>query len=76
MGEWSKELSSPEKPVTPYFIQVKFDDVKDEKEKAFLNAIPTSFSLTDEQIDALIKAGRELLRNNPTFQKLLSDIQD
>jgi NTE family protein len=76
VGEWSKELSTPDKPVTPYFIQVKFDDVPDEKEQAFLNTIPTSFNLTDEQVDALIKAGRELLRNNPTFQQLLSDIQE
>jgi NTE family protein len=73
--KWSEELSTAAQPVSPYFIQVKFDDVKDAKEQEFLNAIPTSFNLTDEQVDALIKAGRELLRNNPSFQALLTDLQ-
>jgi NTE family protein len=40
----------------------------------FFNRIPTSFKLSDEQVDRLIEAGRELLRNNPDFQKFLSDL--
>jgi NTE family protein len=73
MKKWSGALSTPERPVKPYFIQVKFDDVKDPEEQAFLNAIPTSFNLTDEQVDALIKAGRELLRENPSWKALLAE---
>jgi NTE family protein len=75
MKKWSGELSTPEKTVKPYFIQVKFDNVKDPEEKAFLNAIPTSFNLTDEQIDALIKAGRQLLRDHPTWVSLLAEFE-
>ncbi|VGO22501.1 patatin-like phospholipase family protein [Pontiella sulfatireligans] len=70
---WVEELSTPGRPVKPYFIQVKFDDVKDPEEQAFLNEIPTSFNLTDEQVDALIKAGRELLRQNPTWRSLIAE---
>jgi len=43
---------------------------------AFFDAIPTSFALDDEQVDKLIKAGRELLRNNVEFQQLLTDIEN
>jgi hypothetical protein len=32
--------------------------------------------LEDEQIDKLIDAGRQLLRNNPDFQRLLADIKN
>ena len=71
MVEWAQELSTPDRSVETYFIQVRFDDVQDEEEQAFLNEIPTSFSLEKEHVDALIKAGRELLRNNPEFQRLI-----
>ena len=75
MKRWATALSTPEKPVKPYFIQVKFDDVKDAEEKTFLNEVPTSFNLTDEQVDALIKAGRELLRENPIWKELLAEFE-
>jgi NTE family protein len=76
LTEWAAALSSnAQDPVRSYFIQVRFNDVQDPQQKDFLNAIPTSFSLKDDQVDALIKAGRELLRNNPTFQQLLKDAE-
>ncbi|WP_373019497.1 patatin-like phospholipase family protein [Thiomicrorhabdus sp.] len=75
MQKWSKALSTPEKPVTPYFIEIGFDAIKDRKKRNFFNSIPTSFSLTEEQIDALISAGRTLLRNHPKFQELLRNMQ-
>jgi len=71
---WSKELSTPERPVTPYFIQIGFKDIQDPEAKRFFNQIPTSFSISDEQVDRLIAAGGELLRNNPDFQRFLSDL--
>jgi NTE family protein len=76
LTQWATALSSnAQDPVRSYFIQVRFNDVQDPQQKDFLNAIPTSFSLKDDQVDALIKAGRELLRNNPTFQQLLKDAE-
>ena len=73
--EWSEDLSSTHQPVSPYFIQVRFDDIEQPELKLFLNKIPTSFALSDEQVDALIKNGRELLRNNPVFQQLLLELK-
>jgi len=74
MIRWAKELSTPVKPVTPYFIQISFRDIQQPETRSFLNKIPTSFSLSDEQVDRLIAAGRELLRNNTDFQQLLAGL--
>ena len=71
---WAKSISTPEQPVEPYFIELNIPAVTDQSTRAFLNQVPTSFSLTDEQVDTLIKTGRELLRDNSEFQRLLSDI--
>ena len=74
MNYWSDELSTPERPVTPYFVDIGFVDIKQPEHRSFFNAIPTSFSLTEEQVDRLIEAGHELLRNNPDYQRLLADL--
>jgi NTE family protein len=71
---WVEGLSTPERPAKSYFIQVTFEDIKQPQLKLFLNKIPTSFSLTDEQVDTLTDSARELLRNEPTFQELLSEL--
>ena len=71
---WAQEMSTPDTPITPYFILLSFDDIKDPERLEYFNQIPTSFHLEDEQVDSLIEAGGELLRNNPEFQRLLSDL--
>jgi len=74
MTRWAKEGSTPERPVTPYFIQISFRDIQQPERRRFFNRIPTSFSLSGEQVDRLIETGRELLRQNPDFQQFLSDL--
>jgi NTE family protein len=71
---WGKELSTPARPVTTHFIQVDFRDVQTSEQRLFFNQIPTTFSLNGEQVDKLINAGRELLRNNPEFRRVLNDL--
>ena len=66
-------LSTPDQPVTPYFIRVTFENVEQPELKLFLDKVPTSFSLSDEQVDDLIESARDLLRNEPAFQQLISD---
>ena len=72
---WAEDLSTSNQTVTPYFIEVGIDQVRDPQLKLFLNKVPTAFTLSDEQVDSLIKTGRELLRNHPLFQQLLEDLQ-
>jgi len=74
LTEWASILSTPEYPVTSSFIQVTFEDIEQPELKLFLNKIPTSFNLTDEQVDTLIDTARRLLRDNPDYQALVSEL--
>ena len=72
--DWADKISTPDQTVHPYFIELSFEDLKQPEVRAFFNKVPTSFSLTDEQVDRLIAAGRQLLREHPDFQQLLADL--
>ena len=74
MQRWSEELSTPDRPVTPYFVQLGFGDIEQPEARRFFNQIPTSFKLSEEQVNRLIEAGHDLLRNNPDYQRLLVDL--
>jgi uncharacterized tellurite resistance protein B-like protein len=50
---------------------VNFDAVKDDAERHFLNNIGTNFNLKDEEVDRLISAAGQVLRESPEFQKFL-----
>ena len=71
---WAAELSTPQQPVEPFFVRLSFQDVPDLPLRRFLNEIPTSLALSGEQVDRLIAVGRELLRHNPEFQRLLASL--
>ena len=73
--EWAEELSTPEKTVHPYFIELSFEELKQPEARAFFNKVPTSFKLSGEQVDRLIAVGRKLLREHPDFQRLLADLK-
>ncbi len=72
--EWAQTLSTPEHPITPYFIDLNITGIQDKKERAYFNGIPTSFSLEKEQADNLIRIARTLLKENSVYQKLLHDL--
>ena len=61
-------------PTEFYLIEVTFQTTEDEAERAYLNSLPTSLSLPDEDVDRLRKAARQLLRTNPEFQRGLQDL--
>lgn len=75
LDRWTRELSTPGRPVNSYFIRLSFEDVPDLPLRRFLNEIPTSFVLDKEQVAQLIATGRELLRNNPDYQRLLTGLR-
>ena len=54
-----------------YFIEINFSEHPDPDERNYLKRLPTSFSLTDEAVDRLIAAGRQILRDNSDYQSLL-----
>jgi NTE family protein len=69
---WSREASKPGAPVSFDFVNVSFEEVKDEKQRAYLNDVGTNFSLKDKQVDALIAGARQVLRESPEFQAFLA----
>ena len=74
LKEWGEQISKSSEPVEPYFIRLSFKDIQDEGIREYVNEVPTSLSLTGEQVDTIVKVGRDLLRNNTEFQRLVSDI--
>jgi NTE family protein len=76
LEKWAKELTTPEHKVTPYFIKLDFESIADEKVRLLFNNMATSFSLPDEEVDNLIKAGHVLLRQSPEYQRLIALIRE
>jgi NTE family protein len=58
-----------------YLIEASFGEVKDAAEQQYLMKIPTTLYLTDEQINHLFAAASGLIRSDPEFQRLMSDLQ-
>jgi len=73
--KWSEELSTPDKPVEPYFIEIDFKRITQARRRLLFNQIPVSFSLQKEQVDDLIKVGRELLLNNAEFKRFIENMK-
>jgi NTE family protein len=58
-----------------YLIEVKFDALKDPAERSYFKQLPTSFKLSDDEVDKLREAARRILKASPEYQRLLKDIQ-
>lgn len=68
---WAKDKSTPERPVTFHFVEVSFDQVRDDSERDFLNSIGTNFDLSDEKVDRLIAAAGQVLHDSVEFQAFM-----
>ena len=66
--------STAEQPATSHFIGVSIEDTDNPDLLEYLNGIPTSFKLSDAQVDSLIESGRTILRNNPEFIALMKEL--
>jgi NTE family protein len=54
-----------------YNAEVSFESIQAQTLKSYFNNLPTSLELSDHEVDMLIGAGRELLRNEPQFKSFL-----
>ena len=72
--KWAQEMTTPERPVSIHFVQVSLGDIEDPDERRFFHEIPTSFSLTEKQVDRLIEVGGKLLRRDTEYQQLLQEL--
>lgn len=60
--------------IDPYVIEVNFEALKDPERRDYFLSLPTSFSLTNEQVEKLIEVGPELLQNSPSYQEFLQSL--
>jgi len=58
-----------------YVVEVKFDALKDETERRYFKRLPTSFKLSDEEVDKLREVANRLLDESNEFQRLLRDLR-
>lgn len=56
-------------------IDVSFDSIKDPVERQYFMDLPTSFVLSEEEVDKLRAVAGRQLRQSPTFQKVLHEVQ-
>jgi NTE family protein len=57
-----------------YTIDINFDSITDAEERRYFRNLPTSFVLSDEQVDRLREMAGRLLRQSPDYQRLLRDL--
>ncbi len=56
-----------------YVVDLSFNNLSDEHEKEFFNNLPTSFALSETDVDKLIEVGGRLLVEHPYFKKFMDD---
>lgn len=72
---WAQQLSKTAGyEVKPFFIQIDFNGIQDERRNRLLNMVSTSLSLPEQQVNDLRSAAKTLLENSPEFQRLLREI--
>jgi NTE family protein len=57
-----------------YVIDVSFAALRDERERAYLNGLPTSFALPPEAVDRLRAAAGAIVLDSPDFRRYLKDM--
>jgi hypothetical protein len=67
-------VSTPGRPVSDYLIRLSFADLPSAREREYFNSIPTTLSLSGEQVERLIAAGGTLLKSDAVFRRLMDDI--
>lgn len=58
-----------------YVVNVDLDQLADPKAREAVQKVPTSFVLSKEQVELMIRTGRTLVKQNPCFQRFLSDVR-
>ena len=69
------QLSADGHDTKTFMVDVSFDVLEDFDSKTFFKRLPTSFVLTDREVDELRGVGRRLLRESPEFQALVRELQ-
>lgn len=58
-----------------YLIEVNFEELADKEERHSFMSLPTTFKLSDEEVDKLREAAGRIIRESSEFQRLRRDLQ-
>jgi NTE family protein len=58
-----------------YVVEVKFDALKSKEERTYFKQMPTSFKLSEKQVDELREVAGRLLNESEEYKRLLTDIK-
>ena len=73
-GKTEAEARASIPEIDVYAIDVSFDSIAEPKERAYFMNLPTSFVLSDEEVDRLRDMGGQLLRASPAYEELVKDL--
>ena len=80
MGRLSREHAGPgdSTPVEieTYVIELHFNQLPDESDRRFFNAVPTSLQLPSKTVDRLRQLAARQLADNVEFRRLVSDLKN
>lgn len=60
--------------IDPYLVEVNFEQIASARKANQLQRIPTSFNLSDTEVDLITQSAIQILENSSQFQKLLQDL--
>lgn len=72
LKQWAADLSTPQHGVKTYFVHLRFADLE-AKRRDYINQIPTSLALENEQVDAIVSATQDLLQTHTQYRQFLQD---
>jgi NTE family protein len=73
LGEAAQTVD-PLPPVEFSVVDVSFDAVVDPQLREYLQALPTSFALSDQAVDRLRNAAAQVLRDSPAFRDFVASL--
>jgi NTE family protein len=78
MARFSRERTKSGEPIeiTPYFIELHFNQLADESDRRFFNSVPTSLQLPSKTVDRLRQLAARELATNVEFKRLVHDLRN
>lgn len=78
MARLSRERTKSGEPVeiTPYFIELHFNQLAAESDRRFFNSVPTSLQLPSKTVDRLRQLAAAELATNAEFKRLVHDLRN
>ena len=79
-SDWGEYLNSQRGPTTPavstYFVTLTFNQIRDPVKRQYFNAIPTTFALSDQDVDMIRHLAGKLLEDSKEFNSFLDSLAE